>query len=62
MAITRAQLRKADWVKLDAAHGGTICERCGQRDWTPLPMPLDAYVFWLDFVMAKHRHCTEPSR
>lgn len=45
------------WVFLDGTTGEVFCDRCGQREKMPLPMPISSMVKWCEYFGDKHKFC-----
>ena len=44
-----------EWLVMDGS--GARCKRCGKVEPCPLPMPIEAFKPWAEYVSALHRHC-----
>lgn len=46
-------------ARIDAliGHDGVLCPRCQQREAMPMPMPISAMMYWVQYHAEKHRHC-----
>jgi hypothetical protein len=42
-----------------AKGNGVICNRCGEFEKIPLPMPIDAFTPWCQYFGEKHKYCKE---
>lgn len=48
-----------DWVVLGPDPFLATCERCGRTEEKPeLPLLVDAFVKYIEFIVAKHARCT----
>lgn len=46
------------WVTLGPDPHFATCQRCGQMEPMPdLPMPLDAFTPFVEYVKARHQRC-----
>jgi len=47
------------WIILDGNSGEAVCLRCGDREAPRLPMPIDAFLKWGEYIGLKHKFCEE---
>jgi hypothetical protein len=54
--------KKVTWVIMGPEPYFATCQRCGKQEPMPeLPMPLDAFPKFCEYVVAKHQFCREAS-
>lgn len=47
-----------EWVTMGPSPHFATCKRCGEHVEPPkLPMPIRAFVKYLDYALELHRHC-----
>lgn len=53
------EVRRTDWIIIDAIHQRYECKRCGGKEAIKLPAPIDAFVLRGKAFIAEHKHCKE---
>jgi rRNA maturation protein Nop10 len=54
------KLGKTDWIVAEGE--GTLCQRCGETEKIPVPIPIPAFVKWAKYFIEKHRYCKETAK
>ena len=55
---TKLRNQRVTWVVVDEA-GSSVCQRCGARELCLLPMTIEAFVQWSNYVLEKHKGCKQ---
>jgi len=53
-------MKKIEWLYVDAETNEVFCENCGGREKMPLPMPINAFGKWVEYISEKHKYCRKP--